>query len=138
MSVQAQVFIRNAMEDSSSYALARVLVKNSSHNLVAAVIADISTISRSVFLVTDGVVGTTAVIGPTTVVVADTMLNALSTGDLWNTAYDFGGFAGFNWIDTVPATAFPTGGATYDLRYTFTSASSLTFFLVFRVVTIAN
>ena len=126
------------MEDGSSLALARILTVNGSNNKVAAVIADVSTISRSVFLVTDGVVGTTAVIGPTTVVVADTVTNTLSTGDIWDTKYDFDGFAGFNFIDTVPATAFPTGGAVYCLRYTFTSASSLTFFLTYRVITVAN
>ena len=133
MSIIAKQFLVNALEDGSAYALARVLTKNSSHNLIAAVQSDISTISRSVFLYTDNVVGTTAIIGPTALVVADAVLNALSTGDVWTLDT-----TGFNFLDTVPVTAFPTGGATYDLRYTFTSDSGLTFFLVFKVVTVAN
>lgn len=133
MSVVAQQFVRNAMEDSSSYALARVMNKSSAHNMVAAVAADLTSISRSVFEYTAGVLGTTAIIGPTTLVTADVMLVSLSTGDIWTLDT-----TGFNFIDTVPTTAFPTGGSVYNLRYTFTTTTSLTFILTYKVPVVAK
>ena len=112
-------------EDSSAYIMARVMRKNSSHAMVAVVAADMSSIIRNVYQ-TDG---SMLVLGPTTLTVADVILSALSTGNIWTVDS-----TGFNFIDTIPTTAFPTGGATYRVEYKFT----LTGGEVFPLVVVGN
>ena len=122
----AKAYDFKVMEDGSAYALARVKKKDSSHNMVIVSTSDFSTISRSVYD------STTVVIGPTTLTVADTILNALSTGTIWTIDS-----TGFNFIDLVPSTAFPTGGTTYRLEYKFTLTGGEIFHLPINATAIS-
>lgn len=108
-------------EDGSAYVLARVMRKNSSQNLVAAQQADLTSVTRKVFLVADESV----VLGPTTLTISDVVLNSLSTGSIWTVDA-----TGFNFIDTVPPTAFPVGDSEYRIEYKFTLTGGEVFWLL--------
>lgn len=108
-------------EDGSAYVMARVMRKNSSQNLVAVQQSDLSSITRKVFLVSDESV----VLGPTALTISDVILNSLSTGSIWTVDS-----TGFNFIDTVPPTAFPTGDAEYRIEYKFTLTGGEVFWLL--------
>lgn len=108
-------------EDGSAYVMARVMRKNSSQNLVAVVQSDLSAISRRVFTAADGA----TVIGPTSLTITDVILNTLSTGTAWTTDS-----TGFNFVDTIPATAFPTGDTEYQVEYKFTLTGGDVFWLL--------
>jgi len=108
-------------EDGSAYVLARVMRKNSSQNLVAVQQSDLSSVTRKVFLVSDESV----VLGPTNLTISDVILNTLSTGSVWTVDT-----TGFNFIDTVPPTAFPAGDAEYRIEYKFTLTGGEVFWLL--------
>lgn len=123
----AQAYQANVMEDGDAYAMARVYKKSAGHNMVVVAVADFTSITRTVYDTTDD----STVIGPTTLVTADVILAALSTGDIWDVDS-----VGFNFIDQVPNTAFPNGNRTYRLLYTFTTTTSLVFHLPFNAVSV--
>ena len=95
--------------------------KNSSQNLVALVPADVSSITRKVFKTSDG----STVIGPTTLTISDTILASLSTGTIWTVDT-----TGFNFVDTVPPTAFPDGDTEYQIEYKITLTGGEVFWLL--------
>lgn len=121
MASKPKVYKTKWNEDGSAYVMARVMRKNSSQNLVAVQQSDLSSITRKVFLVSDE----STVIGPTTLTVSDVILNALSTGSIWTVDS-----TGFNFIDTVPPSAFPTGDAEYRIEYKFTLTGGEVFWLL--------
>lgn len=121
MANKPKVYKAKWNEDGTAYVMARVMRKNSSQNLVAAVAADVSSVTRRVFLVSDESV----VLGPTTLVVADTFLASLSTGSIWTADT-----TGFNFIDVVPPTAFPAGETEYRIEYKITLTGGEVFWLL--------
>lgn len=121
MANKPKVYKAKWAEDGSAYVMARVMKKDDSQNLVAAVAADISTISRRVFTAADGAV----VLGPTTLTVSSVMLASLSTGSIWTADS-----TGFNFLDVVPPTAFPDGDTEYQIEYKFTMTGGEVFWLL--------
>ena len=121
MASKPKIYKTRWNEDGSAYVMARAMRKNSSQNLIAVVPADVSSVSRKVFKVSDGSV----IIGPTTLVTADVILSALSTGSIWTVDS-----TGFNFIDTVPATAFPDGDTDYQVEYKITLTGGEVFWLI--------
>lgn len=121
MASKPKIFKTRWNEDGSAYVMARVMKKNSSQNLVAVTPADVSSISRRVFTTSDGA----TVIGPTTLVTADTILSVLSTGTVWTLDT-----TGFNFVDTVPPTAFPAGETEYQIEYKITLTGGEVFWLL--------
>ena len=120
MASKPKVYKAKWQEDGSCYVASRIMRKNSSQNLVAVQQADLSSITRTVFLVSNESI----VIGPTTLTIADVILDSLSTGTIWTIDT-----TGFNFIDIVPATAFPTGDAEYRIEYKFTLTSGEVYWL---------
>lgn len=108
-------------EDGTAYVMARVMRKNSSQNLVAIQQADLTSVVRRVFLVSNESV----VLGPTTLTIADVVLDSLSTGTIWTIDS-----TGFNFIDLVPETAFPTGDSEYRIEYKFTLTGGEVYWLL--------
>lgn len=125
MSIIAQAYTCNVMEDGDAYALARLKKKDATHNMVIVAQSDFSSITRIVYDTTDDSV----VLTSASVVVADVILNALSTGTIWDKNDE-----GFNFIHQIAATAFPNGNRTYRLLYTFTLTGGLVFQLPFNAV----
>lgn len=123
MSQQPTIVHAVVFEDGDAYVLARITKKDASHNKVAIVPADVSTVSRKVLLVSDG----STIIGPTPLTVANVVLSALSTGTIWEVDT-----TGFNFIDLVPATAYPTGEAEVAVEYKFTLTGGEVFWIVAR------
>ena len=119
----AQEFQAYVYEDGTAYAMARLKRKDSSHNLVIVAQANFTSISRKVIRKSD----LSTVIGPTTLTTTTVIINSLSTGTIWTKDT-----TGFNFIDTVPTTAFPVGGEDYNLEYTFTLTGGEVFPLVIR------
>ena len=113
------------VEDSDAYVLARIMRKNSLHNLVPVLQINLASVIRKVIRTSD----TTTVLGPTTLVISNVVLDTLSTGNIWTIDT-----TGFNFIDDIPAAAFPTGGEEYQVEYKFTLTSGEVFWLVFRGV----
>ncbi len=109
-------------EDGSAYALSRIVRKNVSHNLVPIQQSDLSSIIRNVVKVVDSSI----IAGPTTLTIANVILNALSTGDIWTADS-----VGFNFIDTIPPASFPEGGVEYQVEYKFTLTTGEVFWLTF-------
>lgn len=121
MANKPKIFKTKFNEDGSAYVMARAMRKNSSQNLVALVPADVSSVVRRVFTTSDGAV----VIGPTTLTVSDVILGSLSTGTIWTVDT-----TGFNFVDTVPATAFPDGDTEYQIEYKITLTGGEVFWLL--------
>ena len=119
----AQEFQAYVYEDGTAYAMSRLKKKNSSHNLVIVAQSDFATISRKVIRKSD----LSTVLDSTNLTIATVVLSALSTGDIWTKDQ-----TGFNFIDTVPSTAFPVGGEDYNLEYLFTMTSGEVWPLVIR------
>lgn len=101
-------------EDGTKYILARVLRKNTTHSMVIPATSDFTSITRGVY----SVPSSTVIVAATTLTTTDVILSALSTGNIWD--FSVGGSTGFNFIDTVPTTAFPTGGQVVQVEYKFT------------------
>ena len=121
MATKPKIFKARWSEDGSAYIMARAMRKNSSQNLVALVPADVSSVIRNVYKTSDE----TVVIGPTTLVIADTILSSLSTGSVWTIDS-----TGFNFVDTVPPTAFPAGDTEYQIEYKITLTGGEVFWLM--------
>jgi hypothetical protein len=120
-------------EDGDQYVLARVYILNTTtYNMVAAVAADVTSVSRSVYEVDQQGGGNgTLVHGATSLTVDSSLiLAALSTGDIWTRAG--GDSTGFNFINLVPAAAFPTGERYYQVEYLFTFTGSIQVPLLIR------
>ncbi len=101
-----------SIEGGDLLVLARLYVENlTSHNLVAAVAADVDSITRSLISLTDG---TTVVNGPTNLDVSTTMLSGLSTGSIWRADS-----TGFNVRDQIPGSVLVTLPGV-ECRYVFT------------------
>ncbi len=108
-------------EDGTAYVMARIMRKNDSQNLVAAVPADISSVTRKVYKTSDESV----VLGPTALTVSTVFLSALSTGTIWTADT-----TGFNFLDVVPPTAFPDGDTEYQIEYKITLTGGEVFWLL--------
>lgn len=121
MANKPKVFKAKWNEDGTAYVMARVMRKNDSQNLVAAVPADVSSVIRRVFTTVDDSV----VLGPTTLTVADVFLSSLSTGSIWTADT-----TGFNFIDVVPPAAFPDGDTEYRIEYKITLTGGEVFWLL--------
>lgn len=108
-------------EDGSAVCLARVTKEDASHNMVIATTADFSSITRTVYDEAG-----TVVIGPDAMTINSSLiLAAYSTGNIWNN-YDS---TGFNFENTIPATAFPEPDRLYLVVYklTFTGGSPIVY-----------
>lgn len=105
---------------------AHIKRRNTSFVLVDIVQADLTSITYKV--TRDGVV----VVAQTTVVIATSVYDTLQTGSAWR-----GDSAGLNFAHTVPGTAFPDGGATYDIEYLFTPTAGGVFPVLVRVTTLS-
>lgn len=81
-------------------------------------VADMTSITRTVYDDTD-----TVVIGPTTLTLADVVLDTVVTA----TAIWEGDSVGYNFKDHVPKTAFPTGGRLYRIEYICTPSAGATY-----------
>jgi len=121
MANKPKVFKTKWNEDGSAYVMARAMRKNASHNLVALVPADVSSVVRRVFTTSDE----TVILGPTTLTVSDVILASLSTGNIWTADT-----TGFNFVDTVPPTAFPNGETEYRIEYKITLTGGEVFWLL--------
>jgi len=108
-------------EDGTAYIMARILVKDDDNDLVAVEPLDVSSVVRRVFLVSNE----TVTVGPTTLAASDVFLDELSTGNIWTTDS-----TGFNFIDTVPAAAFPNGDTEYRVEYKITLNSGEVYWLL--------
>ena len=87
--------------------------------------ASLASIVCKVFDLSDG----NTLIATRTLTIADVVFDALQTSDArWTTDS-----TGYNFLDAVPATAFPNGGRTYRLEYVFTPVSGQPFALVAEV-----
>jgi hypothetical protein len=83
-------------------------------------VADLTSITRNVY---DQSAADVLVIGPTTLVLADVVLDTVVTSTaLWE-----GDSVGYNFKDHVPKTAFPTGGHIYRIEYAFIPTAGSTY-----------
>lgn len=110
-------------EDGTCYTLARITRKDSSHNIVPVQQVNVSSIVRNVYKAATA----TLVLGPTSILKANAILDTLSQGTVW-TADNIG----FNFIDEVPPTAFPIGDDVYQVEYKFTLTSGEVYWLVYK------
>lgn len=89
--------------------------------------ADISTIHRSVFDVTNPSSPTT-VENATSLTVSDVIVDTpVTTAPKWKTDA-----RGYNFRNVAPATSFPTGGNRYRVEYKITLSGSVPLFVVFE------
>ena len=86
----------------------------------AIVQADVTSIARSVYDVTD-TDGGTLTTGPTVVVVSTSVFDTLQTDARWTKDA-----TGYNFRDTVSAASVPDGDKDYQVEYTFTMADGTT------------
>ena len=120
---EPQVYTTVWNEDGTAYVLARVMRKNSSHSMVVPASSDVSSITRAVY----SMPSSTVVLASTTLTTSDVLLTALSTGDVWTVDA-----TGFNFVDIVPATAFPTANQDIKVEYKWTLTDSTVFPLAVR------
>ena len=82
--------------------------------------ADVTSITRTVYDLTSDPAESVIVLGPTsiskTTAIKDT---PVTDGILWDIQVNP---LGYNFIDLVPKTAFPTGGHRYNVKYSFVMA----------------
>ena len=114
-------------EDGTAKVKARLTRENDSYNIVPLLQANVTSITRAVYILDTGVL----VIGPTTLSAASCILDTVSTGTGWTQddadAPGEDGLYGFNFYDTIPITAFPDGDEEYVVEYTFTLTSGEVF-----------
>ena len=106
------------IEDASLVCMARII--DETREAVAQV--DVSSITLKVFDMASAVKSY-----ETTLVVADTVFNALQTDDRW-TVDD----TGYNFLHVIPPAAFPSGGRTYQCEYFITFASTATGWAIYQ------
>ena len=111
----------SVFEDGGASLMARV-VGNNAVNIVQ---ADITSISRTVF------VGTTISTAVTVPVVATVIFDTLQTDARW--AVDS---TGYNFREDVLAAVFPDGDVIYRVEYQFTPASGQVFWVVFDCLSV--
>lgn len=107
-------------EDGSMYVMARVSKKDASHNKVPILTTDFGTITRSIYDLATGLLVTGMGSNPETLIIATVVLNTLSTGTFWTKDT-----IGFNFIDLVPATAFPSDDREFLYEAKFTTSGSV-------------
>ena len=106
-------------EDGGITVMARV-VDNDGENVLQ---ADVTSISRTVFNL--AVSKTVPVSVATAIVVADSVFDTLQTDDRWTEDA-----TGYNFLDTIPASVFATGGCTYRAEYEFTPTTGEVYWVV--------
>lgn len=112
-------------EDGACTCMARIVDNDGS----AALKADLSTISRSVFDL-DGDTPTVVYSGPTAVVVASSIFNTLQTDDRWDVDE-----VGYNFLNVVPASVLSSGGHRYRIEYLFTPVDGEVYWAVYELWT---
>ena len=121
MASRPKIYKTRWNEDGSAYIMARAMRKNSSQNLVPLTPSDVASVVRRVFTTSDGAV----VLGPTTLDVSSCVLSSLSTGTIWTADA-----TGFNFVDTVPPSAFPDGETEYQIEYKIALTGGEVFWLL--------
>ena len=130
MTIPVQVDWR---EDSTATILARITARNGSGAATGIngegnflQIADVSTITVSVFDV-DSATPDTPIVDGATVTVATAVLDTVVTSNvIWTKDT-----TGYNFLHDLPASYFPTGGNRYDVEYVVTLAGGEVFHMVF-------
>jgi len=105
-------------EDGSLYIMARILKKDSSHNLVIAQQSDFTSMTLYVYDSSDTIVSTAE-----TLTISSVFSNTLSTGTIWTKDS-----TGFNFIVLVAATYFPLPD-TYRISIKFVVTGGPTFWI---------
>ncbi len=96
------------------YVLVRLKKKDSSHNMVIVASTDFTSIKRAVYNVLTEV----AVLAEATLTLSSVVLAALSTGSIWTADT-----TGFNFIDPILTTDFPSGSSIVRVEYEFIMTS---------------
>lgn len=105
-------------EDSKVVEMARFLVAG-----VAGVQSDIATIVRKIFDLSNNNIE----IDSDNLVVANVIFDTLQTGGRWTKDP-----IGYNFLDQVPYTSFPTGSHRYRVQYLFTGGGGTRFYIVYE------
>lgn len=113
---QATVYQIKTYKDGSAYVYARLKRVASATTLSNIVQADLASITRNVYKRVDG--ANTLILGPTTIVIADSIYDTLqyASGGPWTKDT-----TGFNFRDFIPYDAFTSNGLfpiSYDFVYT--------------------